>query len=238
MTGPGSARQWHLHAGLLALWFAASFGVVFFARDLQAVVAGWPVGFWFAAQGSVLVFIAIVVAFAWISNRRDGPQPGFDYRAYALSKRRLHRRFGLYVVCLLVFLLGLALAERWGLSKAWVAGIFLTSTLVMYAVIGVYGRTADAAEYYVAGRRIPAVYNGMATAADWMSAASFISMAGGLYLQGFSGADAQAGGLAYILGWTGGFCLWPCWWHPICGAWACTPYRTILRFVMVVAGRA
>eukprot|EP01041_Mallomonas_annulata_P037866 gene37866-61255_t len=47
----------------------------------------------------------------------------------------------------------------------------------------------------------------MATAADWMSAASFISMAGGLYLQGFSGTDAQTGGLVYVLGWTGGFCL-------------------------------
>ena len=49
--------RWPLHAVLLSLWFAASFGVVFFARDLDAVVAGWPVGFWFAAQGSVLVFM-------------------------------------------------------------------------------------------------------------------------------------------------------------------------------------
>ena len=47
----------------------------------------------------------------------------------------------------------------------------------------------------------------MATAADWMSAASFISLAGGLYLQGFAGTESQPGGLAYILGWTGGFCL-------------------------------
>ena len=61
-------------------------------------------------------------------------------------------------------------------------------------------RTTDAAEYYVAGRRVPAIYNGMATAADWMSAASFIGLAGTLYLQGY-------GGLAYILGWTGGYCL-------------------------------
>lgn len=207
MMGVADTRQWRLHAGLLALWFAVSFGVVFFAQDLQIVVAGWPIGFWFAAQGSVLVFIAIVVVFAWVSNRRDTSESGFDQRAYRLSKNRLHRRFFVYVGCLLLFLLGLALAERWGLSKAWVAGIFLASTLVLYAVIGVYGRTADAAEYYVAGRRIPAVYNGMATAADWMSAASFISLAGGLYLQGFSGAGVQPGGLAYVLGWTGGFCL-------------------------------
>jgi cation/acetate symporter len=192
---------------LLALWFVASFGVVFFARDLQFVVANWPVGYWFAAQGSVLVFIAIVVVFAWVANRREGPEPGFDAAAYASYKRTLHRRFALYVACLLLFLLALAYAERLGMSKVWVAGIFLSATLMLYAVIGVYGRTADASEYYVAGRRIPAVYNGMATAADWMSAASFISMAGGLYLQGYSGTGAQAGGLAYVLGWTGGFCL-------------------------------
>ncbi len=200
-------RRWGLHAGLLALWFAASFGVVFFARDLQFVVAGWPVGFWFAAQGSVLVFIAIVVVFAYVVNRREGAESAVDRDAYAGYTRTLHRRFGLYVVCLLLFLIALAAAEHMGLSKVWVAGIFLSATLVLYAVIGVYGRTAEATEYYVAGRRIPAVYNGMATAADWMSAASFISLAGGLYLQGFSGMDAQAGGLAYVMGWTGGFCL-------------------------------
>ena len=61
-------------------------------------------------------------------------------------------------------------------------------------------RTTDAAEYYVAGRRVPAFYNGMATGADWMSAASFIGMAGTLYLTGY-------GGLAFIMGWTGGYCL-------------------------------
>ena len=61
-------------------------------------------------------------------------------------------------------------------------------------------RTNDASEYYVAGRRVPAIYNGMATGADWMSAASFIGMAGTLYLTGY-------GGLAFIMGWTGGYCL-------------------------------
>ena len=78
---------------------------------------------------------------------------------------------------------------------------------MVYAGIGVYGRTTDPEEYYVAGRRIPPIYNGMAAAADWMSAASFISLSGALYLQGFSGTPGQAGGLAYLLGWTGGFCL-------------------------------
>jgi cation/acetate symporter len=207
MTQARPPRLWPLHVGLLTLWFLASFCVVFFAEDLQTLALGWPIGFWFSAQGSVLIFIALVVAFAWVENRREGPEAGFDHAGYAKQRRRIHRRFVLYVAGLLCFLLALAIAERYGLPKAWVAGIFLSATLVLYAVLGVYGRTADASEYYVAGRRIPAVYNGMATAADWMSAASFISLAGGLYLQGFSGAGGQPGGLAYVLGWTGGFCL-------------------------------
>lgn len=195
-----------MHGWLLAIWFAASFGVVFFAHDLQMIVGSWPLGYWFAAQGSVFVFIAIVAVFAWVANRRDGEISTVD-AAYLAYKHRLHRRFAIYVVCLLLFLLALAMAERWGLKKTWVGAIFLFATLVLYAVIGIYGRTSDASEYYVAGRSIPAVYNGMATAADWMSAASFISMAGGLYLQGFSGTETQPGGLVYVLGWTGGFCL-------------------------------
>jgi cation/acetate symporter len=200
------AGRFSLQGWLLAVWFAASFGVVFFARDLQMVVAGWPIGYWFAAQGSVFVFLAIVALFAWVANRQKGEVDTVNL-AYMAYKRRLHVKFGAYVFCLLLFLLALGLAENLGLTKTWVGAIFLITTVGLYAVIGVYNRTSDAAEYYVAGRNIPAFYNGMATAADWMSAASFISMAGGLYLQGFSGTQGQPGGLVYVLGWTGGFCL-------------------------------
>jgi len=207
MRRASAHRPWPLHGGLLLVWFVASFGLVFFARDLQGLVAGWPFDFWFAAQGSLLVFVAIVVVFARVSNRREGPDPDFDHAAFRLQTRRYHRRFALLLLGLLVMLVALAVAEHWGLTKVWIAGIFLSATLVVYAVIGVYGRTSEASEYYVAGRRIPGLYNGMATAADWMSAASFISLAGGLYLQGFSGSGGQPGGLAYIMGWTGGFCL-------------------------------
>ena len=195
-----------LHGWLLAVWFAASFGVVFFSHQLQWIVNGWPVGYWFASQGSVFIFIAIVAIFAWLANRRDPEALSVDY-AYMAYKKRLHRRFAAYVVFLLLFLAALAIAEQWGLKKAWVGAIFLFVTVALYAAIGIYGRTSDADQYYVAGRSVPPVYNGMATAADWMSAASFISMAGGLYLQGFSGSESQPGGLVYVLGWTGGFCL-------------------------------
>ena len=198
--------SFHLHGWLLLIWFLASFVIVFFERDLQFIVAGWPLGYWFAAQGSVLIFIAIVAFFAWFANKRDG-QVLVDEPKYNAYKKRINRRFAAYVFCLLLFLLALAFAEHQGLKKSWIGGIFLLVTVGLYALIGIYGRTSEATEYYVAGRNIPAVYNGMATAADWMSAASFISLAGGLYLQGFSGSGSQTGGLVYILGWTGGFCL-------------------------------
>ncbi|WP_024814561.1 VC_2705 family sodium/solute symporter [Acidovorax sp. JHL-3] len=129
---------------------------------------------------------------------------GGDDKAYLW---RLHRIFALYVVGVVAFLALMAWAEQRGLSRHWIGPIFLFLTVMVYAGIGVYGRTTDPEEYYVAGRRIPPVYNGMAAAADWMSAASFISLSGALYLQGFSGTPGQAGGLAYLLGWTGGFCL-------------------------------
>jgi cation/acetate symporter len=73
-------------------------------------------------------------------------------------------------------------------------------TLVVYAVIGIMTRTMQISEYYVAGRRVPAFYNGMATGADWMSAASFVGMAGTLFLLGYDG-------IAWVLGWTGGYVL-------------------------------
>ncbi|BCN39633.1 cation acetate symporter [Alicycliphilus denitrificans] len=120
---------------------------------------------------------------------------------------RLNRIVALYIAGLLGFLALMAWAEQNGLSRQWIGPIFLFLTVMVYAAIGVYGRTTDPDEYYVAGRRIPPIYNGMAAAADWMSAASFISLSGALYLQGFSGTPDQPGGLAYLLGWTGGFVL-------------------------------
>jgi cation/acetate symporter len=115
-------------------------------------------------------------------------------------KQQLNKVYGWYTGGFVAFVLVLALMEQMGLSRQWIGFIFLFATVALYASIGIMSRTSDAAEYYVAGRRVPAMYNGMATGADWMSAASFIGMAGTLYLTGF-------GGLAFILGWTGGYCL-------------------------------
>lgn len=128
----------------------------------------------------------------------DGPAtPSEETRVFT---RELNRRYSLYTAGALLFIAALALLERKGWPRSWIGGTFLIATLVVYAAIGLLSRTTDESEYYVAGRRVPAIFNGMATAADWMSAASFIGTAGVLYLQGFAG-------LAYILGWTGGYCL-------------------------------
>ncbi len=99
------------------------------------------------------------------------------------------------------------LADQLKLSAGVVNGFLLITSIVAYAVIGMACRTTQPEEYYVAGRRIPAITNGMATAADWMSAASFIGLTGLLMSEGYLGDGSRAGGLAYVLGWTGGFCL-------------------------------
>ena len=62
-------RQRRLQAVLLSVWLAASFGPSFFARDLNFEVWGAPFHFWMAAQGSVLVFMAIVAIYAGLMNR-------------------------------------------------------------------------------------------------------------------------------------------------------------------------
>ena len=113
---------------------------------------------------------------------------------------KLKKVYGFYTGGFLGFCILLAIGEQMGLTRAMIGYVFLAATVLLYAGIGIMSRTNDADEYYVAGRRVPAVFNGMATGADWMSAASFIGMAGGLYLQGYSG-------LAFIMGWTGGYVL-------------------------------
>ena len=83
--------------------------------------------------------------------------------------------------------------------KLWTA-LFVGATFGAYLVIAWLSRVRDTTGFYVAGRGVPAMANGMATAADWMSAASFISMAGLISTMGY------AGGM-YLMGWTGGYVL-------------------------------
>ena len=82
---------------------------------------------------------------------------------------------------------------------AWTA-VWVVITFSIYIGIAVWSRVADTKGFYVAGQGIPAVANGMAVGADWMSAASFISLAGLVSFMGFDGS-------VYLMGWTGGYVL-------------------------------
>ena len=115
-------------------------------------------------------------------------------------KSQLDRIYLWFTFGVVIFLLLLGGLERLGMPHTWIGLTFLLSTIALYALIGILTRTTDASEYYVAGRRVPAIYNGMAIGADWMSAASFLGLAGTLYMTGYNG-------LAFIMGWTGGYCL-------------------------------
>ena len=115
-------------------------------------------------------------------------------------KRQLDRVYQVYTAGFILLVVMLAVLEQLGLSREWISSIFLMVTIGVYAGIGIMSRTTDATEYYVAGRRVPAIYNGMAVGSDWMSAASFMGMAGTLYLTGYNG-------LAFVMGWSGGYCL-------------------------------
>ena len=83
--------------------------------------------------------------------------------------------------------------------RAWTY-VIVGLTFGLYIGIAIWSRVRSTSEFYVAGRGVPAFANGMATGADWMSAASFISMAGLISFMGYTGA-------IYLMGWTGGYVL-------------------------------
>jgi cation/acetate symporter len=84
-------------------------------------------------------------------------------------------------------------------TKTWTF-IFVGVTFTLYLAIAWITRVRDTRGFYVAGQGVPAMANGMATAADWMSASSFISMAGLISFMGYAGG-------VYLMGWTGGYVL-------------------------------
>ncbi len=112
----------------------------------------------------------------------------------------LGKVYGMYTGGFIVFIILMAILEQLGVSAATIGILFVAFTIAIYALIGWLSRTMQVEAYYVAGREVPAVYNGMATAADWMSGASFVALAGGIYFGGY-------GYLGFIVGWTGGYVL-------------------------------
>ena len=96
----------------------------------------------------------------------------------------LPKIYGLYTGGFLLFVGVMAILEQMGLGADTIGILFVAFTIFIYAAIGWMSRTMQVDAYYVAGRQVPPVFNGMATAADWMSGASFVAMAGGVYMSG------------------------------------------------------
>ena len=112
----------------------------------------------------------------------------------------LPKVYGIYTGGFIGFIIIMAIGEQMGMTSKAIGICFVAFTVAIYAIIGYLSRTAQADAYYVAGRQVPTVFNGMATAADWMSGASFVAMAGGIYFGGYTY-------MAFLVGWTGGYVL-------------------------------
>ena len=112
----------------------------------------------------------------------------------------LPKIYGTYTGGFIVFIILMAIGEQAGMSAKVIGICFVAFTVLIYALIGYLSRTIQVDAYYLAGRQVPTVFNGMATAADWMSGASFVAMAGGIYFKGY-------GYMALLVGWTGGYVL-------------------------------
>ncbi|MDH5830997.1 cation acetate symporter [Luteimonas sp. M1R5S18] len=121
----------------------------------------------------------------------------FEGKSFTQS---LPKIYAIYTGGFLAFFALMAVLEQFGLSARAIGLSFVAFTIAIYAFIGVISRTAAADAYYLAGRSVPPVFNGMATAADWMSGASFVAMAGGIFMSGYPY-------LAFVVGWTGGYIL-------------------------------
>ena len=80
----------------------------------------------------------------------------------------LSKVYGIYTLGFLGFVILMAILEQVGVSADAIGWMFVGFTIAIYALIGVLSRTMESGQYYVAGREVPAVFNGMATAADWM----------------------------------------------------------------------
>ncbi len=193
---------------MLLIWAGVSFLPAVFSPQLNQIqiFTGFPLGYYMGSQGSLVVFLGLITAYAWRTAQLDTritaalrlPEGTREGRA---ATRRLGLIYIIFTFGFILFTLLMGMLEQRFNLPATMSGWALMIVMIgLYAVIGVTNRTSNLDEYFVAGRRIPAFFNGMAISADWMSAASFISLAGTLWLLGYEG-------LAYIMGWTGGYVL-------------------------------
>ncbi|RMD72454.1 MAG: DUF4212 domain-containing protein, partial [Chloroflexi bacterium] len=206
---PWLAHYWRenlqLVGPLLVIWLLSFVLPVVLAAPLNqiSVLTGFPLGYYMGAQGSLICFIVLTIVYNWrmrLLDRRyglDAPPTPEDQAV----RRHYLTRYTIFAVGLLLLIALFTILEKFlNFPSTLIDWSLLALAIGLYAIIGIRSRANTLDAYYVADRKIPDMLNGLATGSDWMSAASFISMAGALYLLGFEG-------LAYITGWTGGYVL-------------------------------
>lgn len=196
-------RYWRTQVGLsttlLLIWGATVLLPPLFAEPLNRIrLAGFPLGYLLSAQGALLVFVALIIGYdrlaTWLERRYDaGARPQRAPHGWRRPTALTLAFAGLVIVLVLLETSGWLPPQ----ASSW---LLLVTTLLTYAIIGLRSRSHTLAEYYVAGRRVPPLINGLAIGADWMSAATFVALAGTLWRLGYEG-------LAYVMGWTGGYVL-------------------------------
>lgn len=197
-------RYWRsnlrLIIGLLLIWLGGAIGPVLFAQTLNRyTMFGFPLGYYLSAQAALGLFVLLIVAYSWLAERLERRYGASTPAQPALPATG--RRVLLLVAAFGLVLLGIEQLEtRAGLPAPVIGWTLLLMTLAAYALIGLRMRAHTIAEYYVAARRIPPLFNGLAIGADWMSAATYIALAGTLWRLGYEG-------LAYVMGWSGGYVL-------------------------------
>ncbi|MBZ0217616.1 MAG: VC_2705 family sodium/solute symporter, partial [Fimbriimonadaceae bacterium] len=123
-----------------------------------------------------------------------------NYADSGQQTRRVGRFLGIYTSGFAAFVILITILEQIGMPANWIGYVFILVPLFVYAGIGILTRTIKVPEFYVAGRRLSALQNGMASAGEWISGGIFLSLAGSLFMLGYDG-------LAFILGLTGGYAL-------------------------------
>jgi len=121
-------------------------------------------------------------------------------RQRAESGRPGTKTFLFYAACFAALIVVMAVLEKIGMPDRTLGLLFIGFTILIYVGIGIVTRTMRASEFYVAGRNVPAVFTGMAAAAQWLSGTAFVAFAGALYFMGYDG-------FAFVLGTTGGLVL-------------------------------
>jgi len=190
---------------VVVLWIVFSMVIPSLVNQLNHVkFLTFPLGFYMAAQGSLIGFVWLIF---WYNKQQTvidelavGKAEDDHLYAASLFLKKLNKIYGTYAGGFLGFVLLMAALEAGGVEDRVIGYLFVAFTICVYAGIGILARTSMPDEYYVAGHKVPAVYNGMATAADWMSGASFVGMAGKIYYGGYKD-------LAFVVGWTGGYVI-------------------------------